>query len=427
MFNAKEYYRLIIRMIEVKTKGRINNKHIAYVDFKSHLLLLAVPFLLFVIIFIFAIPSNANTYLYLMLICGVYALSYGITYYIHKQNILRLWQHLEQVVHINDTTYELVNLSSQYDSEKTFLDALLQKAVSAIDDAEMGSIILVDKNTTRLQFESVVGLDIDALRKINFTLEETFQFRRTNGRCDKAVVINNMKNINAKSTLTNEDQHALLHASIQPICSTLSSPIHIDGELYGMMNLDSIKMDAFGDYDINLVNILTSEAANAISLYQKSKKIEIMADYDGLTELYNRKKFDATILQWQHNPELASYIIILDMDNLKPLNDQYGHQAGDDALKAIAQSLKALWHPEFLVARYGGDEFVALCRGPIDTLEQQVTQLQQDLAACVHGIHFSYGFAQYDQDWESAFKQADNNMYTQKRLKKWSAPKSARN
>jgi diguanylate cyclase (GGDEF)-like protein len=406
------------RMITVQTKGSINNKHIAYVNVKSHLLLLAVPLLLFVLIFTFAIPENSIPYLYLILICSVYALSYGITYYIHKQNILRLWQHLEHVIHINDTTFELVNLSSQYDSENAVLDALLQKAVSAIDDAEMGSIILVDKKTKRLQFESVVGLDIKALRKINFTLEETFQFRKTHGRCDKAVVINNMKNINAKSTLTNDDQHALLHASIKPICSTLSSPIRIDGELYGMMNLDSSKMEAFGDYDINLVNILTSEAANAISLYQKSKKIEILADYDGLTELYNRKKFDATILQWQHHPELASYIIILDMDNLKPLNDQHGHQAGDDALKAFAQSLKSMWHPHFLVARYGGDEFIALCRGPIDVLEQQEIQLQHDLALLSPANHFSYGFAQYDQDWANAFKQADNNMYSQKRLKK---------
>ncbi|MGX9461444.1 sensor domain-containing diguanylate cyclase [Shewanella sp. A14] len=322
------------------------------------------------------------------------------------------------MVRINDTTYELVNLSSQYDSENAFLNALLHKAVNAIDDAEMGSIMLVDKHTHKLHFESVVGLNIDALQKIKFILDETFQFRLTQGRCDKAVLINNMKNINAKSTLTDEDQHALLHASIKPICSTLSSPIRIDGELYGMMNLDSSKMEAFGDYDINLLNILTSEAANAISLYQKSKKIEIMANYDGLTDLYNRKKFDEIALQWQHKPTLASYIIILDMDNLKPLNDLHGHQAGDDALKTFAQSLKSLWHPHFLVSRYGGDEFVALCSGTEDGLHQQIAQIQSDLAQLTPPIRFSYGIAQYQQDWSSAFKQADNNMYHQKRLKK---------
>ncbi|MGI2179268.1 sensor domain-containing diguanylate cyclase [Shewanella frigidimarina] len=397
----------------MKTQNRVTTKYVGYLDIKQHLLLLVIPLLLISIITFTAFDAS-SAYQYLSLIgCG-YTICYAITYFTHRQNMLRLWQHLEHVIHINDTTYELVNLSSQYDSEQAFLDALLLKAISVIDDAEMGSIILVDNHTNQLQFESVIGLNIDALQNINFTLEETFLYRLTQGHCHKTVVISN---INAKSP-KRYDQFILPNASTKPISSTLSSPIRIEDKLYGMMNLDSSKMEAFGDFDINLVNILTSEAANAISLYQKSKKIELLADYDGLTELYNRKKFDATILQWQHLPELASYIIILDMDNLKPLNDQYGHQTGDDALKAFAQSLKSMWHPHFLVARYGGDEFIALCRGPIDVLEQQVIQLQHDLALLSPAIHFSYGFAQYDQDWANAFKQADNNMYSQKRLKK---------
>ncbi|MCL1151992.1 sensor domain-containing diguanylate cyclase [Shewanella ulleungensis] len=388
-------------------------KYISYLGAKQHLILLIIPLLLISII-TFIVFDEVSTYLYLSLISCGYIICYVITYLAHRQNMLRLWQHLEHVIYISDTTYELVNLSSQYDSEQAFLDALLLKAINVINDAEMGSIILVDNQTNQLQFESVIGLNSDALQDINFTLKDTFLYRLTQGRCHKTVVISN---INAKSP-KQYDQFVLPNASTKPICSTLSSPIRIDGELYGMMNLDSNKIDAFSDYDINLVNILTSEAANAISLYQKSKKIELLADYDGLTELYNRKKFDAMILQWQHHPELASYIIILDMDNLKPLNDLHGHQAGDDALKTFAQSLKSLWHPHFLVARYGGDEFIVLCRGPINILEQQITQLQNDLSQLDPAIYFSYGFAQYDQDWANAFKQADHNMYSQKRMKK---------
>lgn len=400
------------------TTVRMKNVKIDSLSIQTHLCLLAVSLLLFILVFLFLIPIHQRSYLGLALICLIYLASYATAYFIYRSSLRRLWLHLEQVIRINDTTYELINLSSQYDTEKTFLDALLQKAVSAIGDAEMGSIILVDKKTNRLQFESVVGLDLDALRKINFTLEETFQFRSTQGRCDKTVVINNMKSINSKSTLTQEDQQALLSASIKPIGSTLSSPIRINGQLYGMMNLDSSKMDVFENYDINLVSILTSEAANAISLYQKSKKIEMLADYDGLTELYNRKKFDASIPQWLHDADSACYIFILDIDNLKPLNDQYGHQVGDNALILFAQSLKSMWHPQYLLARYGGDEFIALCCGPIDTLEQKIIQLQQDLMALTPPIRFSYGFAQYKEDWQSAFKQADHNMYSQKRLKK---------
>ncbi|WP_445773605.1 sensor domain-containing diguanylate cyclase [Shewanella sp.] len=404
----------------MRPKNRESNTNNRDISVKQHLLLLVIPLLLISLV-IFVLVETVNAYLYLSLVCIGYIISYLLTYFIHKQNIQRLWQHLDQVVRINDTTYELVNLSSQYDSEKTFLDALLQKAVNAIDDAEMGSIILVDHSANRLVFESVVGLNIDLLRSIHFTLDETFLYRKTEGRVDKTVLINNMRLINSKTTLTDDEQFVLLNASEKPICSTLSSPIRIDGELYGMMNLDSSKMEAFGEYDINLVNILTSEAANAISLYQKSKKIEVMASVDGLTELYNRKKFDAAISQWQHDPNLASYVVILDMDNLKPLNDLHGHHAGDSALKTFAQSLKSMWHPDYLVARYGGDEFVALCLGPLDKLEAQIIKLAQDLSQLTPAIQFSYGIAQYQHDWQSAFKLADSNMYHQKRLKKAAA------
>ena len=157
----------------VHHKNLQQNTHKAYIDIKQHLLLLVIPLLLISILtFVFIDADQA--YLYLLLICAGYVTSYAVTYYVHKQNMLRLWQHLAQVVRINDTTFELVNLSNQYDSEKSFLDALLQKAVNAIDDAEMGSIILVDNAANRLQFESVIGLNIETLRSINFTLEETF-------------------------------------------------------------------------------------------------------------------------------------------------------------------------------------------------------------------------------------------------------------
>jgi GGDEF domain-containing protein len=80
-----------------------------------------------------------------------------------------------------------------------------------------------------------------------------------------------------------------------------------------------------------------------------------------------------------------------------------------------------MWHPDYLVARYGGDEFVALCLGPLDKLEAQIIQLAQDLSQLTPAIQFSYGIAQYQHDWQSAFKLADSNMYHQKRLKKAAA------
>jgi diguanylate cyclase (GGDEF)-like protein len=406
-------------MTLVKQRDSLKRKKIDTLDIRYHLLLLVLPLILFFLVFSFAMPSGQNDFLSLSLICIVYLFGYSLSYYLHQGRIIRLWQHLEQVVNINDATYELVHLSSQYQDEHAFLDALLNTAVSVINGAEMGSIILVDPKTSELTFESAVGLDLNRLRKLKFTLEQSFEYRLTDGRCDRVVVVDDMHQINSGSTLTAEEQNILITAALQPIRSTLSSPIHIDGKLYGMLNLDSTNVGAFSDYDKNLVGILTHEASNAISLYQKSQQIQKLANTDPLTGLYNRKRFDELLRQWQHKPQLGSYLIIMDMDNLKTINDIHGHQSGDHAINLMASAMKSAWPSKSVLGRFGGDEFVAICHGPEHKVRQELDNMTQWLTdKAQFSVHFSAGVVEYQGDWQQAFKQADAAMYLEKRTKK---------
>jgi diguanylate cyclase (GGDEF)-like protein len=404
----------------VKQQDSLKRKKIDTLDFRYHIVLLVLPLILFSLVFTFAMPSSQHDFLSLSLICIVYLFGYSLSYYLHQGRIIRLWQHLEQVVNINDATYELVHLSSQYQDEHAFLDALLNKAVGVIDGAEMGSIILVNPRTNELKFECTVGLDLLQLQKLKFHLEQSFEFRLTDGRCDRVVVIDNMQHVNAASNLTQEEQDILLTAATQPIRSTLSSPIHIDGKLYAMLNLDSGNYGAFNDYDRNLVGILTHEASNAIALYQKSQQIQKLANTDPLTGLYNRKRFEERLSQWQHKPQLGSFLVILDMDNLKTINDIHGHQAGDHAITALADAMKTIWPHKALLGRFGGDEFVLICHGPEHKLVKELAELAALLDNPKAGfkVQFSAGIADYQGDWHQAFKQADSAMYLEKRTKK---------
>jgi two-component system, sensor histidine kinase LadS len=85
---------------------------------------------------------------------------------------------------------------------------------------------------------------------------------------------------------------------------------------------------------------------------------------DGLTGLFNRRHFDETMAKkWQHaiseHHDLA--VMMLDIDYFKLYNDHYGHQAGDECLKAVAQAIAGcIPQPQHLVARYGGEEFVVV-------------------------------------------------------------------
>jgi len=85
---------------------------------------------------------------------------------------------------------------------------------------------------------------------------------------------------------------------------------------------------------------------------------------DGLTGVFNRRYFDQQLRMETARASRVNHplaLIMLDVDFFKRFNDRYGHQAGDDCLRLVAQTLKAnLRRPADLVARYGGEEFVCL-------------------------------------------------------------------
>ncbi|MGI2066488.1 sensor domain-containing diguanylate cyclase [Shewanella sp. MF08487] len=403
----------------MRLRDNFKRKTIDRLDYRYHLLLLIVPICLFILLFIFNAPTENWTILPLLFVCIIYIFAYSLAYYLHQGRLTRLWQHLEQVVTMNDAIYELAHLASHYKNEHDFLDALLNKAVYVINGAEMGSIIKINETNNKLYFEAGVGLDLAKLRQLDFTLEQTFEYRLTKGRCDQVVVINNIENINADSGLSKEQQQVLLTVSKQPIRSTLSSPIRIDGQLYGMLNLDSSSVGAFSDYDRNLVSILTHEASNAIALYQKSQQITKLANFDSLTGLYNRKNFEDELQHWQQKPHLGNFLVIIDMDNLKAINDVYGHQTGDIAIIRTANAILSYWQNKAIISRFGGDEFVVLCHGPQTQIEQDLDNMRKTLNQNSElNLSFSYGIAAFEGDWSQSFKTADNAMYEQKRAKK---------
>ena len=111
-------------------------------------------------------------------------------------------------------------------------------------------------------------------------------------------------------------------------------------------------------------SIVLARAKTQIQLKAKTDLLEKLAALDGLTEIPNRRAFDAA-LERQFNQARRTdsplSLLILDIDNFKMFNDHYGHPVGDDCLKRVASSLINHTHRlEDLVARMGGEEFSIL-------------------------------------------------------------------
>lgn len=109
--------------------------------------------------------------------------------------------------------------------------------------------------------------------------------------------------------------------------------------------------------------IFSRQAALTIENARLFAKVEEMAIRDTLTGLYNRRYFHQ-ILDYELNRAKRYHqslsLVFIDLDHFKEINDQFGHSVGDQFLKQIAQKLSSLFRTTDLVARYAGDEFVAV-------------------------------------------------------------------
>jgi diguanylate cyclase (GGDEF)-like protein len=118
-----------------------------------------------------------------------------------------------------------------------------------------------------------------------------------------------------------------------------------------------------------------------------SKRLSELAERDGLTGLYNRRAYNDymdRIWRQSRRDQGQITILLIDIDHFKLYNDVYGHQAGDDALKRVAQVIAmGAQRPLDFAARYGGEEFALVLYGPASEfgrdLPEQVRQQVENL------------------------------------------------
>lgn len=164
----------------------------------------------------------------------------------------------------------------------------------------------------------------------------------------------------------------------------------------------------------------------------KRRKIEEERDNDSLTGLYNRRGLDIKLSELFVAPKelRAGAVIMIDADNLKVINDTYGHERGDMYLKAIANLIADWGDKGTVAARLGGDEFVLFLYdyqneeallSTIERLESMQDGVMTDLGEgiCVP-LQFSAGYSlvKDNSDYQSLLKEADEKMYEHKRLRK---------
>lgn len=155
-----------------------------------------------------------------------------------------------------------------------------------------------------------------------------------------------------------------------------------EASLWGMV-------DASHGVARNLLFILTRRLRNdneKISANQSQiRRWENFALSDSLTGLNNRRWLDSTvkrIFERARRENTSLSIVMLDVDHFKKFNDKWGHQAGDQALRCLAQICRTQLRPSDLVARYGGEEFIVMLpSATADQAEMIANRLREEISA----------------------------------------------
>ena len=176
----------------------------------------------------------------------------------------------------------------------------------------------------------------------------------------------------------------------------------------GVVNMDKVWKNA--DYIENVAGTF-SLAVNNISSYQSLREMGII---DSLTGLLNRNCFERTIENLDKNEYRNVACVYIDANGLHNINNRFGHEAGNNMLKAIAQALQSKFGSD-KTYRIGGDEFVAFAFGDSEKqIEENIESIKNDIEKQGYSISYGVSFSEVSTNAERFIKQAERNMLDNK-------------
>ena len=300
---------------------------------------------------------------------------------------------------------------------KNLLQYILSQAID-ITSAEKGSIMLYNLETDRLNIRVLAGLeDTEYQEKVNNNEIRCRSFKPGEGiagrvfMTSKPMIVNNIR-----------EDDLFINSETSYVHSIACIPMIVYSDVVGVINVTNKKNGKeFTEEDVEMLKAVADQAAVAVNKAQ----LWDMAVTDSLTGLYVRRYFMVKLQEEIHRAERYGKrlsVIMADLDRFKKINDTYGHDAGDRALKTISQFLQKNIRDVDAIARYGGEEFVMLIPDADKEAAYCLAQrLREELGKVkfedLPPITISLGIATFPSDStdiEDLIKKADAAMYEAK-------------
>lgn len=175
-----------------------------------------------------------------------------------------------------------------------------------------------------------------------------------------------------------------------------------------------------------IVFVISITIINKMNYNRQNRTLEIKADTDLLTELYNKIATEREIQKFtQENPHVQSLFFLVDIDNFKKINDTMGHAFGDEVLRTIGTRLKVEFRKSDIIGRIGGDELLIFLKNIQDeeVMQRQMGKVRKLFDTMEVGEYVKYKvtasigaaiFPQQGKDFSSLYAEADKALYIAK-------------
>lgn len=330
--------------------------------------------------------------------------------------ILRLREELSRKNWLERAIQKFNESLKDVDSED-FWTGLVQTCAELMQ-AERGSLLLYDEKTEAFKVKAAIGACAEEIRTERDGL---------GARISKKVLLSGTPRI--IPNIETSDLSPAPNEWLYKTKSFISYPIIVGEEKIGVLNLaDKADGESYDKFDLQLLQAIMPQISIAVdrtTLKHKAGEFEQLSVTDPLTGLLNRRymeqRLEEETKRFSRDGHPMSFMMI-DADHFKSYNDDFGHPAGDEALRIIARTLSENLRDADVAARYGGEEFSILLPQTISddayAIAERIRQKIEVTEFPNRSVTVSIGIASCSQELctsDVIFKAADKALYEAKR------------
>jgi len=204
-------------------------------------------------------------------------------------------------------------------------------------------------------------------------------------------------------------------------CSGVCVPVSIMGRTVGVLHSVGPVNEPLDEQRVTELQTLSNQAGNRLGMLRVMAETHVQASTDGLTGLMNRRSLENKVRMLRADGTEMAFVMA-DLDHFKALNDSYGHEAGDRALRIFSETLRHEVRADDMACRYGGEEFaLVLPSADVHEAVEIVERIREGLARATGrgdtpNFTSSFGIAHSSEavDFEDLVQRADKALFMAK-------------